>query len=238
MPDARKNRTKGRLAAPLCFLAGLLLTLAALFGSVAVGAARTDLFRDGMNRCVVSAGIISRADTDAFAEETIGYLTGVRDTWTPAVTVDGKPLVVPEAFSAHMASVRAAMLAARTAVPLAAAAGFLLLAACMFAAGKPGGAFSRGGYFSGAVLPVPVALGLGLWAMLDFNAFWAWLHTTFIPNGIFPAGEAVMRLFPQALFAGYAAPVGILFAGFWAAVLLLPWGMRRLAGGSGRKAAD
>jgi hypothetical protein len=238
MSDARRTRPTRCAAFPLCFLAALLLTLAALFGSVAVSAARTDLFKDGLHRYVVAAGVMSRADADAFAEETIGYLTGARNTWAPSATVDGEPLAVPETFAAHMATVRTGLLFAKTALPLAAAAGFLLLTACSLASGRRGrgSVLSVAGYCCGAAFPALVALGLGLWGALDFNAFWAWLHTAFIPDGIFPAGEAILRLFPQALFAGYAAPVGVTFAVYWATVLLLPWGMKRLTGKLGGKA--
>ena len=240
MPRARGDRTTGPFASALCFLAGLLTTLSALFGSVAVCAARTDLFRDALTRSAVADGAISQADADAFAEETIDYLTGTRDAWSPKTTVDGQTLRVSQAFASHMATVRGWMLFAKTALPLAAATGFLLLAACAFALGKRSGrgGLSLGGYYGGAALPALAALGLGLWAAADFNAFWAWLHTSFIPDGIFPAGEPIMRLFPETLFAGYAAPAGLLFAAFWAVALLLPPGLRRLSGGNGRKAAD
>ena len=239
MPIAREPRPASPLAFPVCFLAGLLMTLCALFGSVVVCAARTELFRDALTRSTVSGGAISQADADAFAEETIGYLTGERDAWLPRATVDGAALAVPETFVTHMATVRGWMLFAKTALPLAAATGFLLLTACAFAPGRRrGGGLSLGGYYAGAALPALIALGLGLWAAMDFNAFWAWLHMTFIPDGIFPAGEPIMRLFPETLFAGYAAPAGLLFAAFWAVALLLPPGLRRLSGGNGRKAAD
>lgn len=236
MTHARGNRLAGPFAFTLCFLAGLMTTLAALLGSVAVSASRTELFRDALTRTAVAAGAVSQADADAFAADTIGYLTGARDAWSPVATVDGKALRVPETFVSHMATVRGWMLFAQTALPLMAAAGVFLLAVGVFARRKQGG-FSVGGYYGGAALPALAVLGLGLWGALDFNALWAWLHTSFIPDGIFPAGEPIMRLFPEALFAGYAAPAGLLFAAFWAVALLLPPGVRRLTGGYGRKAA-
>jgi hypothetical protein len=70
------------------------------------------------------------------------------------------------------------------------------------------------------MLPLFAALTLGLWATFDFNGFWAWIHGTFIPGGIFNANEPVMRLFPEKLFISYIEPVGIWF-GLCAAVLLL-----------------
>jgi len=232
-------RPRRRAAFPLCFTAGLLLMLAAVLGSVVWNASRTALFADGLSRYVAAAGVMSQGDAETFAAETIGYLTGALDAWTPAVTVYGGALIVPEAFAAHMAAVRSWMLFLKTALPPGAALGLLLLALCAWGGsrGGRGDAFSQGGYYAGAALPLAVTLGACLWAALDFNGFWSWLHTAFIPGGIFPAGERIMALFPQALFAGYIAPVGVTLAVCAAVVFLLPAGVRLLNRKTKKKAA-
>ena len=51
---------------------------------------------------------------------------------------------------------------------------------------------------------------------------WGFLHRTLIPDGIFPAGEPVMLLFPESLFAAYLPRILGLFALFCAVILLLP----------------
>ena len=56
----------------------------------------------------------------------------------------------------------------------------------------------------------------------DFSAMWGWLHRTFIPDGIFPAYEPVMLLFPGSLFAEYLPPVLTAFGLTALAVLGLP----------------
>ena len=81
---------------------------------------------------------------------------------------------------------------------------------------------SAGGYYTGALLPLLAVLGLELWASFDFNAFWAWLHYTFIPDGIFSIHEPVMALFSEPLFAAYARPVGITLAFCTAALMVWP----------------
>ena len=82
--------------------------------------------------------------------------------------------------------------------------------------------FSLAGYELGASLPLMLAAVLGLWAAADFSAMWGWLHLTFIPDGIFPAYEPVMLLFPGSLFAEYLPPVLTAFGLTALAVLGLP----------------
>ena len=43
-----------------------------------------------------------------------------------------------------------------------------------------------------------------------------------IPDGIFPADELVMRLFPETLFSAYLPPVMLMLVLMLAAVLVLP----------------
>ena len=206
----------------LCCFAGLLLSLAALTGSVVYNATRLDLFEEGLDRYVVANGTLSRNDAERLAVETIGYLTGDQNEWEPDVKVNEQPLVIPAAFSEHMATVRGGVRFARSALVMAVAAALVLLLLC----GLPDRnhisyrRLSPGGYYAGALLPLLAVLGLGLWASFDFNAFWAWLHYTFIPDGIFAFQEPVMALFPEPLFAGYSRPVGITLA-FCTAVLMI-----------------
>jgi len=91
--------------------------------------------------------------------------------------------------------------------------------------------FSAGGYYFGAAIPLLLAAGIGLWGYFNFNGLWSWIHQTFIPDGIFGAGEEIMKLFPVQMFASYLQPVGITFGILAAIVLALPlllWPLSKL----------
>ena len=96
-----------------------------------------------------------------------------------------------------------------------------LLAWALATSGRQGG-FSTQGYYAGTILPLLLIAGVGLWASLDFGGMWEMLHRTLIPDGIFPADELVMQLFPETLFSAYLPPVLLMLVLMLAAVLVLP----------------
>lgn len=51
---------------------------------------------------------------------------------------------------------------------------------------------------------------------------WEMLHRTLIPDGIFPADELVMQLFPETLFSAYLPPVLLMLVLMLAAVRAAP----------------
>ena len=95
------------------------------------------------------------------------------------------------------------------------------LAWALATSGRRGG-FSTQGYYAGTILPLLLIAGVGLWASLDFGGMWEMLHRTLIPDGIFPADELVMQLFPETLFSAYLPPVLLMLVLMLAAVLVLP----------------
>ncbi|MDD3212566.1 MAG: DUF1461 domain-containing protein [Eubacteriales bacterium] len=212
----------------LCLLSGLVLTLCGLFGAVVYNALRPDLLKAGMETQVAAQGVIGVADADAFADETTAYLSGAKAEWEPVVTYGDHALLIPQDFRTHMARVRFWLVTAQTALPIAAAAGVLMLCLCAFAARRK--RFSPAGYYMGAAVPLLAALGAVVWGLADFNGFWAWLHYTFILDGVFNAAEEIMRLFPETLFSGYIAPVCIAFGFALAVVAILPLLARRVFG--------
>lgn len=234
MAAINKRSPKAGPAAFLCFLAGAMLMLCAFGGSIVWQARRTALFRRGLERYVVSQGVIGEADAETFATETIAYLFGDQADWQPEITVNGQPLAVPDAFVSHMQNVRNGLSAARAVLPLLAA----LAIALLFGAWRTGRreAFPGRSYTAGALLPLAITLGLGLWGVLNFEGFWGWVHHTFIPDGIFNINEPVMRLFPESLFMDYLPPVGLTFALLAAVILLWPPIVRRLARRTEKKA--
>ena len=217
------NLKKKRGAFLTCLIAGLLLMVLAMCVAIAYNATRVDLFQQGVDQYVVATGILSESDANAFVNDTMDYLTGIKTAWEPAVTIAGHRIGVPETFKAHMATVKGWVDSAKAILIGMAAIVVLLLGRALIGTKnskkKP---YSIGGYYLGAAIPLLAAIGFGLWGYLDFDGLWSWLHTTLIPDGIFAAGEEIMQLFPLEVFSGYLQPVAVTFAICAGAVLLLP----------------
>ena len=226
------NLKKKRGAFLTCLIAGLLLMLLAMGAAIAYNVTRVDLLKAGVNQYVVGQNIISQSDADSFVNDTMDYLTGIKSVWEPAVTIAGHRVGVPDAFKAHMANVKGWVESATGVLLAGAAIALLLLGRSLVGVkGSSKSSFSVGGYYLGAGIPLVAALGLGLWGMLNFDGLWAWLHAAIIPDGIFAAGEEVMKLFPVEVFSGYLQPVATTFAICAGVVLVLPlllWPLSKL----------
>lgn len=207
-----------------CFLASFLLVLVAAGACVYFNAVDRQLFETALLENVDYAALGMDADSmRSFAEETILFLTDAQDSWEPSITVAGFPAsrFIPQDFRDHMVTVKGWVSAASTLLVCGAAAAVLLLAWALATSGRRGG-FSMQGYYAGTLLPLLLIAGVGLWASLDFSGMWEMLHRTLIPDGIFPADELVMRLFPETLFSAYLPPVMLMLVLMLAAVLVLP----------------
>lgn len=209
---------KRSLNAWLSLAAGLLATLSCLAGIAAFLLTDAGLLEAAAVRRVDWRRLgIAEEELRGFARETSAYLGGGARVWAPQVRWVGGVLTVPESFTAHMANVRRGAAACRIFALAGGGAAALLLLALHRRRG-----FSLAGYEPGAALPLMCLLGLGLWAALDFNGMWGWLHRAFIPDGIFPADEPVMLLFPEALFADYLPAAAGLLVGAAFCLLALP----------------
>lgn len=226
------NLKKKRGAFWTCFLIGLLLVLLSLGVALGLNVTRVDLLKQGVDTHVVATGILSQSDADAFVTDTLDYLTGIKSLWEPAVTIGGFRVGVPEAFKAHMATVKGWVDSAKAILLVGAAIVLLLLSRVLVGVkGSRRSPFSVGGYYLGAAIPLLLLVGVGVWGYLDFDSLWAWVHTVFIPDGIFSATEQIMQLFPVEVFSGYLQPVTISFgigAGIVLALPLLLWPLSKL----------
>lgn len=229
---SERNLKKKRGALWTCFIAGFLLILLSLGLALAINVTRVDLLKKGIDTYAVAKGIVSQSDADAFVNDTLDYLTGIKTVWEPAVTVGGYRIGVPDAFKAHMATVKGWMESAKAILLAGAAIVLLLLGRAMIGVkGSAKSPFSAGGYYLGAAVPLVVLVGVGLWGVFNFDSLWAWLHTTLIPDGIFPVGEEIMKLFTVDVFSGYLPPVATTFALCAGITLLLPlllWPLSKL----------
>ncbi len=207
-----------------CFIASFLLVLMAAAASVYLNAVDRQLFETTLLENVDYAVLGMDEDSvRSFADETILFLTDAQDSWEPSITVAGFPAsrFIPQNFRDHMVTVKGWVSAATSVFLCGAAAVIALLAWALATSGRRGG-FSTQGYYAGTILPLLLIAGVGLWASLDFSGMWEMLHRTLIPDGIFPADELVMRLFPETLFSAYLPPVLLMLVLMLAAVLVLP----------------
>lgn len=207
-----------------CFIASFLLVLMAAAASVYLNAVDRQLFETALLENVDYAVLGMDEDSvRSFADETILFLTDAQDSWEPSITVAGFPAsrFIPQSFRDHMVTVKGWVSAATSVFLCGAAAVIALLAWALATSGRRGG-FSTQGYYAGTLLPLLLIAGVGLWASLDFSGMWEMLHRTLIPDGIFPADELVMRLFPETLFSAYLPPVLLMLVLMLAAVLVLP----------------
>ena len=207
-----------------CFIASFLLVLMAAAASVYLNAVDRQLFETTLLENVDYAVLGMDEDSvRSFADETILFLTDAQDSWEPSITVAGFPAsrFIPQSVRDHMVTVKGWVSAATSVFLCGAAAVIALLAWALATSGRRGG-FSTQGYYAGTIVPLLLIAGVGLWASLDFGGMWEMLHRTLIPDGIFPADELVMRLFPETLFSAYLPPVLLMLVLMLAAVLVLP----------------
>lgn len=198
----------------VCFAAGVLMALAALLGAVTLAATRPAAFEQALLGTVDAPALgMTQEELRAFARETMRYLRGEKSDWLPAL-----PFAVANAFYAHMAEVRIWVKGA----PWILLAGAALSLGLLLLGGRQRRACLAG---LGAVLALLAAFLL--WAVVDFDSLWMLLHRAFIPGGIFPAGEPVMRLFPLSLFGHYIGPVCLWAAGCLAVACGLILGFTR-----------
>lgn len=239
--DALKRRTqlKRRSAFTSCLIAAALLVVLSVTGTLVYYLSQPQSFEQALLKHVDYQRLgTDESSVRSFATETIRYIAGRQESWEPEITVGGLPAssFIPQSFRDHMAQLRRWVATAQAAV----IAG-LLLALTLLGRAVLGGtrrAFSTGGYYLGAFIPLALIAGLGVWAYVDFGGMWAWIHRVFIPDGIFSAAEPIMQLFPLELFADYLAPCAITFGIATGIVLLLPLVLsplsRRLARGRSR----
>lgn len=219
------NLKKKRGAFWTCFIAACILMLLVTVAAVYIHIVDVNMFETALLENVPYQSLgIDEESVRSFSKETIYFLADQQDSWNPQITIAGFPAgsFIPESFRTHMQTVKDAVSAATSVFLGGAAIVLLLLLRAMTSGTRVRKGFSVGGYYLGAAIPILVIVGVGVWAYVDFDSMWMILHKTLIPDGIFPAGELVMQLFPVTLFEAYLSPVITSFAIFTAVVLLLP----------------
>lgn len=207
----------------MSLLGALTAALVVLLGAVVFPATNTRLFEHAVLKTVNARQIgTSEAQLRAFATETMAFLRGEKAAWEPAITLYGLPAEtgIPRSFRDHMLTVRSWV---QLAPAVLLAGGFIVLqlfAAALFLRG-----FSRRGAYIGMGVAVTLVAAILGWALIDFDSLWMVLHRLLITDGIFPAGEPVMQLFPLSLFFTYLQPVALALGLGLSALALLVWGL-------------
>ena len=222
---SEQNLAKKRSAFWTCLIAAFLLVVLALGAALYYNANKVDTFENALIQNVDPSLGLDELSLQSFARETIFYLNDAQDTWNPQIVVGGfaASQLIPQSFRDHMATVKG-WFSSATAVLLAGAGIALVLLgrALIGRKGSKKSSFSLGGYYLGALIPLAIIGGIGLWGVLSFDNLWTILHRALIPDGIFDVLVPVMGLFPVGLFAAYLRPIAVTFGLLAVAVLVLP----------------
>lgn len=217
---SKRRRISRFLSAIPCFAAAVLLTLSLITGAVLLQIINTDRFHHALQNHVSWESLgIPPENLHAFARETIGYLKNDFSQWKPEVLTAEGTLYISPGFSSHMETVKLGVNGAFRIACLLFSAGIVLLAVHLLI--RSGG-FSVKGYLMGIALPFLMIAVVFAAAISNFTEFWYWLHTHFIPDGIFSAYEPVMKLFPASLFSSYIFPLLLTLAAVIVLLLLPP----------------
>ena len=118
-----------RTGAALCLLGALCWMLAGLAGTVVGFLTSEGRFERALLRQVPWEALgIPQEELRAFAGETMRYFRGETDRWEPEVTAASGPIVISEAFTRHMETVRNGIRTARALAIAGAVLGAALMA--------------------------------------------------------------------------------------------------------------
>lgn len=234
----KANLKKKRGAFWTCFIAAFILVLLVTVAAVYMHVVDVGMFETALLENVNYQAIgTDEASIRSFAKETIHFLSDQQDSWNPQISVGGFPAgsFIPQSFRTHMQTVKDAVSAATSVFLGGAAIVLVLLLRALTSGTRRRHGFSAGGYYLGMLIPLLAIAGVVLWAVLDFDSMWMMLHRALIPDGIFPAGELVMQLFPVSLFEAYLPPIVTSFLLFMAVVALLPLVLAPLSNAIGNR---
>ncbi len=221
---SESNLEKKRNSFWTCLIAAFLLMALALGASLYYNATKVSLLTEGITNNVDLAALgMDESSAKSFSVSTLAYLQGTVSNWEPTIVIGDHIMPIPQTFKDHMATVKGWVSSATTVLLAGVGVVVLLLGRSLIGTkGSKKNSFSFGGYYLGAVAPLVLVGGIGLWGLLNFDSLWGAIHKLLIPDGIFNAAEPIMQLFPSQLFAGYLQPVAVTFGLLAALVLVLP----------------
>ena len=226
-----------RLAFWLAFFASILLIVAMLFTSLQLCMNDEGWFYRQYEKMDLAAQIgISTQDCTRALMRLIDYMEGRVDLIQLTVVEDGREVAMyNERETLHMLDVRALYKAWRTVrdVGLAAAAALFAAAYLLSKKGTRLRLASRAFAWAAAAFGALLA-ALGIYAAVDFGAFWTSFHHLFFTNDLWLlsyATDRMIRICPGELFSGIIARFALLFLVPFAALVALALSGARKRGG-------
>ena len=190
-------------------LASFLLVLVAAGACVYFNAVDRQLFETALleNVDYAALGMGRGTAMRSFAEETILFLTDAQDSWEPSITVAGFPAsrFIPQNFRDHMVTVKGWVSAASTLLVCGTVAAVALAGLGAGHLRPPGRIFKRKGITQERFCRCCSLQGWACGPAWILAACGRCCTATLIPDGIFPADELVMQLFPETPVFGLPA---------------------------------
>ncbi len=232
MSTNRKNWTR------LCAVLGsILLIVGLLIASIEMFAVNAGFFQSEYDKLDTARNIgISDDDLTRVTRKLLDYTTGAEDNLNMQAEINGQ---LQEVFGQrekdHMVDVKVLYLRARGFRTFA-LAGAALLIALSFLIGKKRTARILGKSFlcvSGGFVVVVAAIGL--YAAIDFSAFWTSFHHVFFDNDLWlldPNTDVLIQMVPEQFFSNLVARIIVRFISIFvalniAAAIGLAWIKRR-----------
>lgn len=207
----------------LCMvLAGTMLIVAMLVISIEMFAFSRGFFEKEYDKLGTAQdiGISTESLTDV-TDVLLDYTEGKRDTLDVRADIDGNMQeVFGEREKDHMVDVRALYIAARNVRTIfLIAAPILILLAFLISRKKAIKALCRSFLYTSGVFLVLIA-AIGLYALLDFTAFWTAFHHVFFTNDLWllnPNTDVLIMMVPEQFFFDLITRIIIRFVSIFAA---------------------
>lgn len=215
----------------LLALAMFLLLIAMLFGSLQSILNDEDWFFEEYRKLDQGSYMgMSTEDLVAATMSMIHYMQGKIDSIDLMVTVDGEQVsMFNDRERAHMVDVRALYLGWQTFQIIALVAAVIILVLAFLVLKKDALLPLCRGFLWGSALLLLIVAALGIWVVLDFNAFWTAFHHLFFTNDLWmldPLTSRMINMMPGELFYDIVVLIVVRF--------ILPWVLLVIAAFTGK----
>lgn len=200
------NRVKSKLALVLSTVASLLLIVSVLFTALQISINDRSWFEREYEKLDLTEKIgISVSDSTDAVMRLIDYMEGRVDTIELTVHHYGEAVsMYNEREADHMIDVRNLYQAWRFVRTNGAILGVILLLGAFLLAKKDFLAILARGFLYASAAFILLLVGIGLFAFIDFNAFWTAFHYLFFTNDLWllnPLTDRMILICPERLFS-------------------------------------
>jgi integral membrane protein (TIGR01906 family) len=214
-----------KLAIVLFVIVSILLITVMLITSIEVFALNTGFYEKEYDKLKQNEIIgISRDELKQVTKNLIDYTAGARENLDMQAKINGETReVFNNKEKEHMVDVKILYLAARDTRNIALILFMVLLAAGLLLYKKGGVKALLNAYLRVSVVFLVVIAAIGLYAAIDFYAFWTSFHRLFFANNLWildPSTDVLIMMVPGQFFSDLVARIIILFAsGFLASII-------------------